>query len=337
MRLDTAERRPEMAIASPTQPHFSPAITEIERLGFEWYEEAQYPLEKLDTTGKENRRVQVREGKHYAPRETVQQFAVMMGETPFPPIVVTEDAFIVDGNTRIGARVLRKEKLTPAIVLRASFDAGSPKQKNLLHALAATLNSMGGVRLTAKETRDVTRRLVALGWKAEQIGRAIGIRAAGVTQVKQELAAETKLKHVGLDVNGAAKGASLRALGNKDVLVLNDVPYRELATLAVEAGFNASEIRSAAKAAKALGSDEEALETITALRQENKDRIREHDLTGHGRPPLSRRLRQWLGNVTKYQGHEQELVETDPSNHGKHTEVLDTAIAVLTEIRRLQG
>jgi hypothetical protein len=321
-----------MATTSPTQVQPSAAV-EIERLGFDWKEISQFDLNRLDP----ERRVQVREPSHYAPRENVDQFAIQMGETVFPPIVVTADDWIVDGNTRVGARLKRKEKYTPALVLDASYTGASPKQQNMLHALAATLNAMGGERLSAKETRAVTIRLVSLGWKSEQIGRAIGVKASGVSAVKQELAAQDKLKRVGMDTNGALKGASLRALGNSQVLALNDVPFRELASLAADAGFNAKEIQTTAKAAKALGSDEAALETIKSLRDENKDRIQEHRLTGQGKPPASRKLRQWLGNVTKYVGHEHDLIETDPGNFDKHRETLDQAIAVLTEVRRLQG
>lgn len=307
-------------------------LVEIERLNFDYHEVSQYDLANLST----ERRVQVREINHYAPRENVDQYAIQMGESVFPPVVVTNDGWIIDGNTRVGARLKRKEKFTPAIIVDVDWAAANPKQRDMLYALAATLNAQGGQRLTSKETRSIAERLINLGWKSEQIGRAIGLKSSGVTAVKQELEAVAKLNRVGLDFNGAAKGASLRALGNKDVVSLNDVPFKELAELAVDAGFNAGEIRSAAKTAKEAGSDEGALTHIRTLRMENNDRIAEHKLTGHGKPPMSRQLRQHLGFVTKFSSREQELLETDSAVSAQHVDVLDKAIAVLNEVRRLQ-
>lgn len=320
-----------MAITSATQAKPS-AVVEIERLGFGWTEVADFDLTRLSV----DRRVQARETAHYAPKETVEQFAIAMGEVPFPPIVVTADDWIVDGNTRVGAKLRRKEKFSPAIVLDVAFAGASRKQEHLLHALAATLNQMGGLRLTAKEVRAIAQRLVELGWKTEEIGRAIGLAPGGVTQVKKEIEAAAKLKRVGLDANGAVKGASLRALGAKDVVGLNDVPFRELAALANDAGLNASEISSTAKEARATGSDTGAVDVISKLRTELGDRIQERKLTGVGKPPVSRQLRQHLGFVTKFTGREHELLETDPKVNATHVEALSSAVAVLTAVLEMQ-
>jgi hypothetical protein len=308
------------------------AVVEIERLGFGWNEVAQYDLTRLDVS----RRVQVREVGHYAQKDIVEQFAIQMGESQFPPIVVTADDWIVDGNTRVGAALRRKAKFFPAFILDVRWGGASEKQQHELSMLAATLNAQGGVRLTAKETREVAAKGVALGWKAEQIGRAIGLAPAGVTAIKKEIEAATKLRRVGLDPNGSVKGASLRALGAKDVLALNDVPFRELAKLATDASLNAGEITSLAKQARETGSDAGAVTLFTTERTEMGDRIRERELTGIGKPPVSRQLRQHLGFVTKYAGKEHELLETDPKVSTTHIEALTNAIAVLTAVLEMQ-
>jgi hypothetical protein len=41
--------------------------------------------------------------------------------------------------------------------------------------------------------------------------------------------------------------------------------------------------------------------------------------------------------VTKFAGREQELLETDPKVHATHVDALTSAIAVLTEVLRMQG
>lgn len=320
-------------MAKTSAPVNSTAIVEIERLGFGWALVPDYDLARLE--GKQ-REVQVRESKHYSPRETVEQYAIMMGETAFPPPVLTADDRIVDGNTRVAARLKRKEKITPAIVLEVSWEDATEKQKAELIALAATLNQTGGQRLTSKESREVAASLIELNWKTEEIGRAIGVKSATVAQVKREIAAVKKLDKVGMGTNGALRGASLRALGVEKVVNLNDAPFRELALLAADAGFNSGEITSTAKEIRETGSDEGGLERIKALRVELGNRIREHKLTGAAKPPVSRQLRQHLGYVTKFDGQAQDLVETDKNVQAMHVESLTRSIAVLTEVLRLQ-
>lgn len=320
-----------MPATSTIQPKVT-AVVEIERLNFGWDEVADFDLTRLSP----DRRVQVREVSHYAPKESVQRYAIQMGEVAFPPIVVTSDDWIVDGNTRVGAKLLRKEKFSPALVLDVAWEKANEKAKAELVALAATLNQTNGVPLTSKEAREVATRLVSLGWKTEQIGRAIGAKPATVTQVKREIAAAAKLRRVGMDPNGSIGGASLRALGAEKVVDLNDVPFKELATLAAEAGFNAGEIGSTAKELREIGSDTGAVDRVQALRVEMADRIKERELTGVGKPPTSRQLRQHLGFVTKFVGREQELLETDPNVHEMHVEALSRSVAVLTEVLRMQ-
>jgi hypothetical protein len=319
-------------VAKPT------AIVEIERLGFDWTEVAEYDLTQLVTyRDPKSGRVQVREVTHYAPKEAVEQYAVAMGETPFPPIVVTADHWIIDGNTRVAARFRRKEKFAPAIVLSVYYEQGSDKQRSELYALAATLNQTGGQRLTAKEIRSAAARLIALNWKTEQIGRAIGAKSSTVTQVKREIAATEKLRRVGMDPNTIG-GASLRALGATKVVGLNDSPFRELAQLSVDAGFNAGEVTSTARELMELASDASAVARLSELRTELGDRIRERELTGVGKPPVSRQLRQHLGYVTKFAGREDELIETNPAVGQTHIDALQKSINVLTEaLHRQKG
>jgi hypothetical protein len=318
-----------MSTATEAKPT---AIVEIERLGFKYSEAAQFDLSKLDY----KRRVQVREVAHYVPKESVERYAVMMGESQFPAIVLTSDEWIIDGNTRVAAAQKRGSKFFPAIVLDVEWATAPSKQQDELVALAATLNANAGVPLTAKEIRSVAAKFIALGWKADQIARAIGLKPSGVTAVKKEVNAVEKLTHVGMGSNGELRGASLRALGSEAAISLNDAPYKGLATLAADAGFNASEITTTAKNLREAGADATAIKRLDDLRTEMGDRIREHELTGGAKPPLSRQLRQHLGFVTKFVGREQELIETDPKVSGTHIEALTNAADVIAAVLGMQ-
>lgn len=324
-----------MSTAPATPTIDAKSITEIERLGFTYRVEPQFDLDQLDPS----RRVQVRETNHYAPREAVERYSVQMQFSQFPAVIVTADDWIVDGNTRVGASQLRKQKFFPAIVLDAKFKGGGAKQEGELYALAATLNATNGEPLTRREIRAVTQKFVALGWKADQIARAVGIKTNTVTAVGKEIRASAKLRRVGMDPNGSLKGASLRALGSGDAVTLNDIPFRDLAQLAADAGLNMGEISTIAKEVKALGADTLATDRLQEKRAEMADRIREQELTGRAKPPLSARLRQSLGAVVKYKDHEgypEVLLETNPDAYAKHVTALQESIEVLTKVLERQ-
>lgn len=330
-----AKQTRDVSPPGPVLPQAPPgAIAEIERLGYKWHLVSAYDLDQLS----KERRVQVRETDHYAPRETVELYAVQMGQSQFPPIVVTLDDWLIDGNTREGALRKRDQRHFPAIVVEIEYAGRSTTSKTQqeLRALARTLNSQHGVRLTAKEARDGARDMIALNWKAEQIARALGLRPTAIGQIKKEITAENRLESIGFRAHGL-NGAALRKLGSADALALNNAPFEELSRLSAEAGYNAQEIETAAKDVRAVGSEAGQMEKLAALRVEAGDRIRERQLTGRGKPAPSRMLRQHLGYVNKFTpATAHEMLETDPAVQQTAVEALRAAIPVLIAVYNMQ-
>jgi hypothetical protein len=310
----------------------SSAVIEIERLGFKWHEEAQYDLDQLDKT----RRIQVRESEHYAPKAQVAQYAVQMGQTQFPPIVVSRNNWLVDGNTREEAKKVRKEKFGAAIVVDADYGNGGKTDANF-KVLAATLNQAGGQRLTSAETREVAKVLVEQGFLPAHIERSLGVRGSTVSQIRNELAAMAKFAKVGFTDAGKLSPPVIRALGRAEVVGLNDIPFKKLAELAVEANLSAKEIGEMAKEMKATGSDTGMITYIDAQRAAMADRIREHGLYGNGKPAPSSALRRALGYVTKYEATPSALVERSPAAMKEHSDVVWKCIEILQTVYKLQG
>lgn len=309
-------------------------IAEIERLGLSWQLEPQYDLDQLDIAA---RRIQVRDNEHVAPKDTVSRFAIQMAHSEFPPIVVTQDGWVADGNTRTEAKRKRGEKFHPAFVLGIAHENCTEQQKNLLTILGATLNASNGLPLTNTERRKSAEAMIAENWKTDQIARALGIPPNAVVQIKREIDARAKLDRVDAKINGSMSVPGLRALGTKDALELNDAPYRDLAILAKDAGLNFTEIRNAAKEIKAIGSDHMAVALVAEKREEMRDRITSHALTGNGRPPNSAILRIRLAYLANFDGKEVELVEKNEAAAEKHIEVLDSAIRILHRVKELQA
>lgn len=324
-------------MAAPTAPHPKPAAAiEIERLGFSWHEVAEYDLSLLD----KSRRIQVRDEKNYAPKAMQDRFAVQMGEVVFPPGVITQDNWIVDCNTRVGARLQRGDKFMHMLVVEVDWDGARTTESDRLklRALAAILNSNGGKPLEKTEAERSVRDMIKLDWKPEQIARTLGLPPNRIALIKRQMAGEERLAKVGFETDLAVRPASLRALGNAAVRALNDTPYKELAELAVDAGFRADEINAAAKEAKETGSDTGAIEHIRKLRTASEARIVEHRATGAGMPPASSKLRTSLGFLLGHVGRPAELLErsSDASVVREHEDVLRTSIALLQDVLKLQ-
>jgi hypothetical protein len=215
-------------------------IREMSRLRLPAKYELEYDLDQLDI---ENRRVQCRDSNHVAPPETTARFAIQMAHSMFPPIIVTRDAWTVDGNTRVAAKRERGEHSYPAFIIDLDYKGASDQDARRLNILAATLNCRGGLVLSFEERRRAVEDMIAENWLADQIARAIGVTKSVVTQVKHEVSAQARLSAFGIVGSRQISIGALRALGTPEVLALNDAPYRALAALAIEAGLTPGEFR----------------------------------------------------------------------------------------------
>src|SRR5215471_1061469 len=270
-----------------SKPKGSLAEIEFNRMGLPALMNAQYDLllpgPEKDKDGTLTKRAQVRDSDNYVPAEAVDRYSVQMGESEFPPIIVTMDDYVVDGNTRRQASLKRKNRYFPAWVIQIKYETAPPEKRMQIEALAATMNSQNGQPLTLAERRRHCASLIKMNWKNEQIARALGIAVSQVTGIRQEADARARITAVGVR-NGRLRPAVLRSLGRTAVLALNNTPYVELVRLAEDANLKADEITTMAKAARETGSDTAALGYLGEQRNGMADRIRQNALTGVGNP-----------------------------------------------------
>ena len=276
-------------------------------------------------------RIQVRYDKNNAPREMVDRYVWQMSEHRFPPPVCTQDKVIVDGNTRMHARRKREDKFSAMLVLPVDGRDVDDDTAERLMFLGQALNSVNGKPLDKKEQRDMVRHSIALGMTTAEIQGAAGVKPATINAVRAEVAAEDKLLRVGLPID-SVRDASLRALGK--AADLNDQPFAEVAQLATDAGFNAHEIGALASTVRELGSDNLALERITAERDANAIRIAARREGDDGHPPASRQLRQKLGFINARPAS--SFVETNRDVMADYLGDLRQAVEILNETIVLQ-
>lgn len=276
-------------------------------------------------------RLQVRVEKNVAPREYVQRFANQMTLSQFPPIIVTEDDKMVDGNTRRRANIVRETRFFPAWVIPVSYDDSDEEMQDRLVFLGQMLNNRGGKQLDKIERGHMIRRGIALGMSTPQIVGTTGVKQNAVLAIRRELAGEEALRRVGIDPDRLSDGP-LATIGQ--FADLNDEPLRKLAELSADAQMGVREIKGLAVDVKKSGSDEAAVRIVDHAREANATRIRDIRDGRQGKPPAAAGLRRALGFIMARDPD--VMVERNPEEMADHLELVIAAITSLTEIMELQ-
>lgn len=300
--------------------------TLIKRLGFDWELDLRYP-----TPDPSAKRIQIRQEQHYSPKAEVTKYAASMARNDaFPPIVVTQDGYVLDGNTRAEAARKNKYPTIPAFVLDLDYEGASEPVVRRMRLLGAGFNARHGRGI---DRQEITDAVLAVGtgtdYDASRIAQLLGVSAGLVQGVLSEQRARERAGKLGMHVNGSVPASQLRRLGQAP---LNDKPFLALLQLTQDAGLSVGEINELIKEIKAAGSDEAAMELINRQRAERRGQIAEYAAVGKSRPAHSSQLRQSLGFVLKHEDNPTALVELNPTLAETHRQIVTRAIQVLTVI-----
>lgn len=298
----------------------------IKRLGFNWELDLRYP-----TPDPSQKRVQIRAEKHYSPAAEVTKYAAAMARNDaFPPVVVTRDGFLLDGNTRAEAARKNKYPTIPAFILDRDYENAPEQVLRRMHLLGAGFNIRNGRGI---DRREITNAVLAVGtgtdYDASQIAKQLGVSAGLVQGVLSEQRARERAEKSGVHVNGSVPTSQLRRLGQAP---LNDKPFMALLQLTQDAGLSVTEINEVIKEVKAAGSDEAAMELINQHRADRREQIAEFAAVGKSRPAYSSQLRQRLGFILNYEDNPKALLELNPTMAETHRETVRRAIGVLNAV-----
>jgi hypothetical protein len=246
----------------------------------------------------------------------------------FPPIVVTQDGYLLDGNTRAEAARRNKFPFLPALILDKNYEGAPEAVLRRMHLLGAGFNVRNGRGIDRAEQMSA---VLAVGtgtdYDASRIAALLGVSSGFVNGVLSEQRARERADRIGVHVNGSVPSSQLRRLGQSG---LNDEPFVTLLKLTQDAGLSVGEINELIKKVKGAGSDAAAIEMLNHVREDRHDQIAEYAAVGKSRPAHSSQLRQRLGFVLGYEDNARALVELNPTLADTHTDVLTRAIAVLT-------
>ena len=291
------------------------------------YEE-QYDLLKLT----DDDRLQVRVEANVAPPFMVNRMAHQLGHTKLPPILVTLDDKLGDGNTRRLANGKRENRFYPAWIIPLSYDESTKDIQDRLVFIGRLLNNSNGQPLGRVEQGMMARSAIDMGMNNAQIVGTVGISPTVVRAVRRELRGERALQRVGLEPN-TLRGAPLAAVG--DFETVHDEPLKSFVELTKDANLAVAEIKSLGADVAKAGSDDAAVRMVEQARDANAQRIADIASGKVGKPPAAKQLRQRLGFITSRLA--ETMVETTDADMRAHLEAVEQSLGILKEVAALQA
>jgi hypothetical protein len=301
-----------------------PTADLIERLGFKWELDYEYPLP--DTA----QRVQIRNEKHYEPPSQKAAYAAAMRRgDKFPPIVITKDGHLVDGSTRVGAARRNQWPNIQALILNVNYETATEKEQRRIMILGAGFNARNGKGIDRNEIAAAVKEVAGDGtWDATRVAALLGVTDATVQGIFAEQKARDRAAKLGIVLNGSVPASQVRLLGQRSPK-FNDDPFAAVTSLTQDAGLDRTVLRELCDRMQAKGTDEEKLAVVAEERKSREGQIAEFKATGKKVPPASAELRRKLGYVLGFEDNPRGLVEHNKDIAVRHLDQLVKASKVL--------
>lgn len=304
-------------------------FAEAEKLGLKIKLEPQFDVTQIDL----DNRVQVRT-ENVAPAGNVEQYANhLKSGVKLPAPIVTLDGYIVDGNTRFKAFPKAKISNYPVLVIQANFKGAPPAVAAKIRLMGAAQNQKGAQRLKPKEAKRSVLDGIALGLNNKRIMETTGLSISMINKVRRQEDAKARMTELAIL---PATVDQLDVFGTAEFLALHDEPYRRLVLFTTDAGLSMREAKGIAKEMAKARSEQDAIDIVTRYRAENADRIKEHSLTGNGKPSVLAKFKKALGAVLAFADDPRLCVERKPDFMEDHLGKIETAVEFLDEIRAAQ-
>jgi hypothetical protein len=294
-------------VLTPEELQYAPLIAKLREWNLEYRVDAHFPLANIDVSGE----AQVRGVSNIAPAQRVEEYRQQMANGAiFPPLLLREtgrNPLMIDGNTRAAAARKIGRKTFPAIIV----DTRTPEMALIL---AASINQMGGERLTAGEAHEAALLMMRQGYPDGAIGRELG---RDISQVRRWRNQQEVMKRA--DALGLSKQVGMLAAGTVGQLanIAHEAPFAELTRLFADVRPNEKDARGMVQQVNQAASDDEALKIIRDLREELAPAGPPPHASTKGRSPIPL-VRASIANLVKYAGKPREAF--DPA---KREEELD--------------
>jgi lambda repressor-like predicted transcriptional regulator len=261
---------------------------------------------------------------HY--KTILKPFTSLRDELTMPPVVFTNDGFLLDGNTRTAAAGALGWMTYPAFVLDFNYVNAPTGLLDQFFELAAVLNLTHGDNLDRASTEDVIARLAKEDSSAADLARRLGVSRGMVQNVLYARTGRLRADRLNIsyDVDHISR-THMADLGREND-TLTDTVFTRLLELSVTGKLSSTEQQAVMRQVRAATTEPAKLELIAA-ELAGRDGITKGRAT---KPRPSAQLRQALGKVINRDPG--ELVETNPASFTAHRQSIRAALDQLTKV-----
>ena len=249
-------------------PWAQETVLELVRLG--WEENSAWRfLEEVDIPDR-NHRHQVRNEADLAPIEDVNLYAENMRQGDrFPPLVITSDGYLIDGNTRAEAAMKLtpkgKRAIFPAVVLEAAYEGATQATLDRFTIIGVASNNKHGKKMKAKDVEAAIRGLMRDGVSQTDVARMLHVHANTVKNVHNAGLAAARLQKLGIDPTPLSRTtlAEMQTKGG----VMMDAPFREIGDLAIRGGLKTAEVSDMIREVNDVKSETSQMRILDGVRE----------------------------------------------------------------------
>ena len=292
-------------------PYAQAYVARITEFGFGWRFVAEHKL------GDITRRVQVRDEEKLAPLGDVTKYAQAMRRgDQFPPVFLTTDGYLVDGNTRTeGARKIGWRTF-PAFELDVLYEKATPAQKRQLKYFGSGFNLTHGRGMSTANLMHIIDDLTLEDDTPREMARRLHINENTANTLLNAAKARKRAERLSVKLNDSLTNSHLKLFGGKSQLFTDPV-FATFIQLAQDAHLTIAATTDLSRRLVSAGTENERLNILADEREGYHEII----VGGASSPSRAAKLRQSLGFLIGTNDPD-DLAELDPRAADTHVKTL---------------
>jgi hypothetical protein len=306
-------------------PYAQAYVARIEEFGFGWRFVTEHKL------GDITRRVQVRDTDKLAPVGDVNKYAQAMRRgDQFPPVFITTDGYLVDGNTRTEAARKLGWRGFPAFELDVLYEQAPDSVKRQLVYLGSGFNLTHGRGMNTANLMHIVDAISLEDDTPREMARRLHINQSTANTLLNAAKARNRAQRLGIKLDDRLTNSHLKLFGGKSQLYTDPV-YAQFILLAQDARLSIAATTDLARRLTNAGTENERLVILADEREGYQEVI----TGGATNPSRAAKLRQSLGYLIG-QDDPTDLAELEPRAAATHVKTLVEAAARLNEVIEAQ-
>jgi hypothetical protein len=306
-------------------PYAAETVQRVKALGFGWRFVEAYPLA--------DKRVQVRNIESLAPPGEVSRYAQSLRRgDQMPPVIVTTDKWLVDGNTRTEAARKLGWGAFPTIIIEVTYDSAPDSVRRQVKILGGGFNNTHGRAMNARNLAELIEQLTRDEEKPSELAKELHLPSSMTATFVNAVKATRRANTLGVNVTGVLSNSHLKLFGGKSERYTSPV-FAAMFNLVQDARLTIPQTTDLMKRVDRTETEAERMKLLREARDNNAEAIRMfrgQSETIHRSPSRSGKLRQYLGYLVNTDAD--KLVEQNSAEGAHHLVYLQDAREKLDKV-----